>query len=503
MNHKKYVWPLATQCTLCVFLLTTCQRYEPFTEEEVFRGAYKRNFMRVFGDFAPTQDWDFTDDSPADTRGLSYMTRTDPETPCTIIPTTYIGDANLFESITNNTTSLAKTDKSFALEIEEDACFSIFPVYQNAKNVSGFSWHLQVFVDDQHLTYGYSQKGWPMGTGMFTKKNATASFTDIKDGSCNTWGTKSNSILHYHNEERKKIMYFNLVATGIKDYVDWQFAPKETQQSSLNYQMRLLDIARPADIDSRFETMFIGCEIANFDAAYSNKYKDAKRYRTLVLMIVGPKIPKVVYLENENEALYVPVKQGKRYMIEDMGSSSDFDFNDIVVDVDRKEMRTVTITQKTMSSYNNGIHTTVSLGPSTGDATTSATIRHLCGTKPFQVIVGDYVFGRVTDPTNQEQTHLQLQKVSMDKELYFGTPQTVVGWEPNETATISGWQPDQNNISIRVWRSGEEAADEGGWLVQFPKVGNVPFIMALPETEAWTEEGTTFTNWQRYVPSAY
>lgn len=491
-----HVWPLAAQFSLCFCILTSCQPYDPFTEEEVFRGAYERNFVRTFGPFSPNEDWDFTDNNSQKTSILQTKAGAAPL--CDVVNPVYEDYGSIYTQVRQNT--YAKTDRSFALEIEPDACFSIFPVYQTSFAVTGFTWGLQVFVDGQHLTSNYSDNGWLMGTEMKIKNSGTGGFTvGLGSNSSNGWGVRSSNILHYHNEGGKKIMYMNLVVTNCKDVATMQFGPVGTQQSSLNYQMRILDIPRPNNVDPNFETLFIGCEAAYFDPAYSKKYFDAKRYRTLVLMLVGPKIPKVLYLDNTQGQLSVPAKLCKRYMIEDMGSSSDFDFNDIVVDVESSEKQLVEVSQEIVPLTNNSLRTKVGLIPSAADAAATAIIRHLCGTKPFQVTVGNYIFGRVTDPTNHEQTQQQLQGIHLEKELYFETPQTITGWEPDVSATVQDWDPVENKISIRVWKSGEEST-LGGWLVQFPQIGHVPFVMALPGDVKWTEEGSMFTEWQKYVP---
>lgn len=207
--------------------------------------------------------------------------------------------------------------------------------------------------------------------------------------------------------------------------------------------------------------MFIGCEDANGK-------KGDWDYNDVVLLVVGlPKIPTVA--EDIIE---------KRYMIEDLGSTFDFDFNDIVVDV--KQAKINNVTKQT------------------------ATITHLCGTIPYQLFIGDTPFTPVMEGQNGED-HL--------------------GVNPKGDAftfNITGWDPNSNNISVLVWPDRtyesfknvddkdytqviEKPADgnfshdsdltphynvdtKGARQINFPKNGEQPYIIAFDPEVTWREE---------------
>lgn len=207
--------------------------------------------------------------------------------------------------------------------------------------------------------------------------------------------------------------------------------------------------------------MFIGCEDAN------GKQGDWD-YNDVVLLVVGlPKIPTVA--EDIIE---------KRYMIEDLGSTFDFDFNDIVVDV--KQAKINNVTKQT------------------------ATITHLCGTIPYQLFIGDTPFTPVMEGQNGED-HL--------------------GVNPKGDAftfNITDWDPNTNNISVLVWpdrtyesfknvdgkdytkviekpANGNFSHDsdlnphynvdtKGARQINFPKNGEQPYIIAFDPEVTWREE---------------
>lgn len=503
MKKLNRVQSLAAQSSLCVCLLIACQLYEPFSEEEVFKGAYERNFIRTFGSIAPDQSWDFSNVSVSQNHDAAE-TRTwnESDYPSFVDANGwFLVDADFFSAITNNIKFTEKADQSFALEIGENDCFDIFPIYQTSREKSGIQWALQAFVEGRNIL-SYSEAGWPMGTNVQIF-NGTR-FVAINDNDCTSKGTRAKAITHYDNVSgSKEIMYLNLCVTDYKtppsDYR--RYAPKGTQQSSLTGQMRIVDIPRPAVIDSRLETMFIACEAANFDPNFPYTMVKGLRYQSLVLMLVGPRLPKVIYLDQQGSLPVIrQTLASKRYMIEDLGSSSDFDFNDIVVDVEQSVELPVVIKQEADLYSNKALRTTVTLGEAE-NSTTRAIVRHLCGTKPFQLTIGDRVFKTVTDPTDEAQTLAQLRGENLAEETYFEGSKTISGWDPNEMATITGWRPDENNISVKVWRNGTDSDTDGGWLVQFPIVGCVPFIMALPTTMGWNPEGTEFSAWKNFVPS--
>ena len=214
--------------------------------------------------------------------------------------------------------------------------------------------------------------------------------------------------------------------------------------------------------------MIVGCE----DAHLTQSDWD---FNDIVFIIVGyPLIPDLVEYYH------------KRYLCEDLGNTYDFDFNDIVVDVDQTSyiqayLETVDNTPQIVRREN------------IDKRQQYATIKHLCGTKAFQVTVGNYSFPAVTDPTNIDNTLDELTRTA--------------GWNPVDvnssvTKEITGWDKDANNISIKVKGNSnngvfsdpfgtdpiEENEQEHIYKITFPGNGEVPFIIAVDQTVNWMDE---------------
>lgn len=198
--------------------------------------------------------------------------------------------------------------------------------------------------------------------------------------------------------------------------------------------------------------LVVGCEDAN--GAMGDK-----DYNDVVLLIAGlPKRPTVATDVIE-----------KRYMVEDLGSTFDFDFNDIVVDVKQAKIE--------------------------GVLKQTATITHLCGTIPYQLLIDNTPFTPVMKGQN-------------------GSDQQ--GFDPQGedfVFTITGWDPAKNNISILVWpdkkyesfdeqyRTGSTKPNDNGYQstqyevdtkgarqIKFPNAGDLPYIIAFDPEIRWRNE---------------
>jgi hypothetical protein len=133
--------------------------------------------------------------------------------------------------------------------------------------------------------------------------------------------------------------------------------------------------------------------------------------------------------------------------------------------------------------------------------TQEATFKWLCGTLPFQISIGSdnniYTFGKVTDPTNVDQTNEQLAGTSSSTSTYSPDNGFTTGIVPSCTVNFSQttnpsnpWNPAANNISASIWtRTGEGGGSSTGvWTSTFPDEGDVPYIIAVDQDQEWTEE---------------
>jgi len=172
---------------------------------------------------------------------------------------------------------------------------------------------------------------------------------------------------------------------------------------------------------------YIGIEDISADAPLTgdNDFND------LVLAVIGnPDVPQEKIIEEDQYEVKTCVP--KRYMIEDLGSIGDFDFNDIVVDVEDYTVETHQVT------YENGV------------------------IKTDEVISteSDYV---VTTMYNTQGT-IDYDKVLAEFE-------------------VTGWNASDNNISVTVTEKSGNVVN-----ITFPKKGTAPMIIAVDPTQKWMNE---------------
>ena len=177
-------------------------------------------------------------------------------------------------------------------------------------------------------------------------------------------------------------------------------------------------------------------------------------YNDVVLAIVGnPDVPKEIIIENKTYD--VPTSLTKRYMIEDLGTTDDFDFNDVVVDVTRN-----TVAHHTVEIVD-GVKTSDVV--TSTDVTEKAVIKHLGGILPFVLKIGDKTLPQLGgEDTFEKDVNLEYD--------------------------ITGWEPADNNISITV----------NNTTLSFPKAGAVPMIIACDDSEAWSAERVAF-DWKKFL----
>lgn len=130
----------------------------------------------------------------------------------------------------------------------------------------------------------------------------------------------------------------------------------------------------------------------------------------------------------------------KRYMVEDLGGSDDFDFNDIVFDVYQFS-----------------------------DNTQRCFVRALGGTLGISIKVGNSTWSKAPTYVNTEMLNTTAGNVDYSKSL--------------ADFEVTGWIPSQNNVSVTV-----TGKDGYTWEVVFPLTGEVPFIVATADGKEWMNE---------------
>lgn len=152
------------------------------------------------------------------------------------------------------------------------------------------------------------------------------------------------------------------------------------------------------------------------------------------------------YVTEAKEIEVDEISAEKRYMIEDLGTTDDFDFNDIVVDV--KNCRRGTL------YFTDGVLTKDEV-----QNVQTATIRHLGGILAFKLQIGDKVITDITPAID----------VNPDKEY-----------------EITGWVPENNNIYVTIMASDGQSTIYPQY--GFPKAGEAPLIIAKGTNTQWMKE---------------
>lgn len=294
---------------------------------------------------------------------------------------------------------------------------------------------------------------------------------------------QAKPIMIDHTKITKDFFLYLKIKSGDPSKSENYYANVGACQRSDEGMMVALPCTKPSNINNDYEYMIIGCEDADKNSDWD--------VNDIVFLLVGqgtlPRVKETV---------------SKRYMIEDLGSTFDFDFNDIVVDVSG------TIVKKydgTIERYDNE----------------TATISHLCGTIPFQLKIGETVLPYVSDPTNEETTKSELSSAHPSD---FDT--RGVNWNPNKTITVSGWNPNTNNIFVKVWpqRKTSEGAGPsdnpndnfsdfssvptsgqfGDMNFGFPSNGDFPYIIAVDPSVEWMPELKSVPeSWFKTWPKQY
>lgn len=525
--------------------LVSCQDEDfGYTSQEI---RYAKNFTAKYGNIDPDKSWDMTtaarraanqhQQDDTQTRAGNMITL-DNEGYYEVQRTTLDYMERFLVERRNN----LNIGSNFVFKAPSEGSFFIIPIYQGE---TGFKWSMYMNSN------GNKAKIWEQSKGMQAKlpiknNNQVTGYTDwtnlgwtdnanysAKQDMPSDWpgytnGTKMPKIPCWTigadavrsmpieiTGKKNQYIHFALCIDDKKDGFDSkgneensQWAKIGSYQSSLqNMMLSLEGCPRPTNVNG--DVLIIGCE----DADLSGSDHDLN---DVVFLVVGnPHLPTVI---KEKEITQ------KRYLIEDLGSTVDWDFNDVVVDVSQTEYNEI------LPSGTKDFNTTVT-GSNKIDSRKEqkAKLVHVCGTVPFQLQVGNTFFPLVTDPTNQTQTRRQLvgntsstvTQLDSNSGSMWDKQNNPTGWNPNEEKNITGWNPAQNNVHLFVWgtiqtgtytNTGELAGDGNTYKdvviedftgltiskVNFPLNGSIPYIIAVDPDIPWMKEGLDIPeNWAK------
>lgn len=442
---------------LTAVLLTACTSTDLFDEgqkEKDIKKSYAENFAKAYPNVDLNQSWDYSHKNPAYslptsnralTRGTSFTLTQGSE---------YEVDANTLSWMKEklkNSQNNRKLGKAFYMEAPANS-FTIVPIFQGQ---ASSIWELHAVID------GVDMKVWEKCQDIWMKTSengewkavSSVSNDEMKKNTENATAVKAKTYT-FENVPTGAEMYFYLTVTKVNNSkYDYTI---NSQMSSLSGMMlSLRDCPKPANIEEGNEITLIACE-----DVYDYPDKGAKSdndMNDVVFMVYGkPEVPTTTEIEDGRPI----VKQTTvRYMIEDLGATDDFDFNDIVVDV----TETVLSTPMYNSDY------TITWTDS--EPTQKAIIRHLGGTLPFQLTIGD---------TELEEMQGKL------------------GSNPNKEFAVTGWDKNNHNISVRVKQAQNSTVYNN---VKFPKSGEAPMIVAKDPQVEWMPERQHVPETWFYIPT--
>ena len=422
---------------------------EAAAAQEKIIAEYKANFVKAFGEVSPTQSWDFRSAYATFSYGESsnVRTRANESTPAAPIVYTKTQSSDYYE-LQNKTFQTLKRVFTESTNHESEGTyfamkapgndFTIQPIFMG-KSGGNFSLYLHVDGVEEDICIWnkwdgiqYKKQGDTEWTTLTRTSNGINNLLDavaIQSKTITISGIPEGTQMHFYlkiTEAANGYNVYNQCLTSVDGFL------REYMCSANEVDLSLLP---GIDKDTQVQCKMIGCE----DASTSLTDKD---FNDLVFLLYGqPDVPQS--FDPKDLVKY----NTKRYMIEDLGGTDDFDFNDIVIDVTDIDIVTPTFT--------NGVLTSQQVT----DHRQEAIIRHLGGTLPFILKIGDTEYA------------------AGGKETFKTSPNTVI--------PVTGYDMNTHNISVQVEQQGSTGVYNH---VKFPKAGEAPMIIAVDKSQEWMSE---------------
>ena len=425
------------------------------------KSEYATNFEKKYGPIDPNQTWDFATMEPmlylpsttnAGTRGEGDVTSGSVTLKSTGVMT--IGNSVIswmHENMKAGTNNSLKG--SPFISVTNQQTFTIIPFYQGC---ASYFWELWMNVG------GKDVKIW--------EKNKSLTWTsddDTVDDDNKTWNPPTNAdgipltaqqvkapTYTFEATPNQKMYFFLKVWTG----GDTAHARGDnpTTVSSLESMMLALEGLKDINVPANNKVTVIGCE----DNSKTGSDKD---FEDLVFIMYGPE---VIHIDERE------VRETKRYMMEDLGTTDDFDFNDVVVDL------SIVYKEKLTYGDNNLL---VKVEEIPGSRHQEAIVRAAGGTMDFTIEIGTNTITRWTKtPTYKAED--MLNTGWGNKRIYYSGDESVLAKFNIEN---NDWNPAANNIKVIVQGNG---TNEGVKTITFPKKGTAPMMIAVDPTTYWMKE---------------
>ena len=501
--------------TLGAIGIAGCQDYEPFSLEETRKGAFEKNFLEQYSKYLdPNQDYDLSGSTrcgkynadelfggimntgtgtralagydainPGDGDYTNYVTKT--QTYVVENATLSWMKENLQES-KDNRAQASPFYMRTAPAHSGPSRITLIPIYEGH---AVMQWDLHIVIGDKDINLWKrherlwtsdkdepDESDWHLlndGKDVLDNGEDTQTAKKVRGGviEINTSKFPDTDFYfyldivggHVKNQYRgetwdqlvdpsnKRVPRIPLIGLpdGVTDSGTPQFwgnyAYTGSQQKSTEGMMAVMPCPIPTNLGEPGTTVHsfvLGVE----DADLSNSDWDMND--VVFLVLVG----------EVNTPTLIQSSARKRYMCEDLGNTYDFDFNDVVVDAYQyveKHYAVVDGAGKFVEDPNS-IHQRIS-------------IKHLGGTNPVQVKVGNKTFGTIVDPVNHERTDLELRGETVPENLKEPSKTYAFeGWNPDEeypaaavvtgTKQEIGWDPATNNITLYAWSTRFDAS---------------------------------------------
>ena len=452
--------------------LTSCSNndvdlFDPAQIEADQKQKYSDNFVAKYGEISSTQKWDFTTGEVQLTRGftsisvqvldqgidwgdVSQIKTTVKDSRWLYseiqIPGGVEKNAQLLDAMVQTLPEKKKQTGKPAVLVAPASGFYIFPLFSGGC----LTFDLKVKVGDQEPVVVFS-KDWI----NFQTINGMQKDTSYGDG----------SVINM-----KGIYIEAPVGTPVEVYIDNIYdqtykKPFPSPAGTTNGRAVYVDIpegVKPElpgiQLKENSVIKYIGIEDIAASGAPESSDSD---FNDVVLAVVGnPDVPQESIITNDTYE--VRTCRGKRYMIEDLGAVDDFDFNDVVVDVEEYTVTTHTVT------YENGVLKT-DVETSVATEPTKALLRCMGGTLDFELNIGDTKWVKSENGFNVKSMYNTQGKVDYNKVL--------------AEFEVTGYDYNANNIGIKVDGQNGQVFE-----ITFPKAGTAPMIIAVDPTQNWMKE---------------
>lgn len=452
LNFKAFVGALA------VLSLASCSKNDVYDAQQAAaneiaqkKTTFENNFVAKYGQVAPTQSWDFsTNQQRLGTRGEGDQIVTElvagldfgiknvrvSNNSNVLTTRTFTKNTALFDVLEGDLKDGKSHQGAPAVLLAPSSDFTIYPL----SNQGGWTHKLYVKVGNNDPVLVYD-KTWT----FYGRATVNGDVVKLR---------KENG--EYYAEQIAVLQGIHIkapIGTRVDVYIDEINGKKGNTAGTTNGKALYLDCKAKPDgitwLKDDAVIKYIGIEDGGGDTDHND----------VVLAVVGnPDVPeKIVFTDDTYD---VPLSVTKRYMMEDLGSTDDFDFNDVVVDVTET---TITHHKVTLA---NGVVTKDEI---TGtDKTQKAVVRHLGGIYPFVLKVGDTTFDEMGG------------KDTFDKDVEI-------------EKVVTGWIPAQNNVSVTV-----KSTESQMYTNEFPKTGAFPMMFACDPSEEWVAERQEFPFQERF-----